>query len=147
MSRRFAASIAALVAVATLTAVAVAQHGSMKGMSMPMGKTVTVTGILVDTKCYSMNSANTGQDHQTPMGETKMCAKACATMGLPVGLRTAKGELYILIAPVPAFTEHMAETARVTGTKVYGGGSIRPEKVEVKDATGKWIELNIKTMM
>ena len=116
-------------------------------MAMPAEKTVIVQGTLVDTKCFSMNAMNVGQDHVTPAGEVKSCAKACAAMGLPVGIRTTKGQVFVLIAPVPAFTEYMAQTARVTGVKVLGGSSIRPTKVEVKDASGNWKEINIKTMM
>lgn len=59
----------------------------------------------------------------------------------------AKGEIYVLLAPAPSFTDHMAKSARVTGFKAFDGKSIRPEKVEVKGEDGKWIEVDTKQMM
>lgn len=114
--------------------------------AMPKVQPVTVTGVLVDTKCYSMNPANVGNDHDTPKGRVPSCAAACAKMGLPVGLRTANGQVIVLVAPSGAFADYMAKEARATGAKVYQG-SLRPDKVEVRGADGQWKEISIATMM
>ncbi|NND71203.1 MAG: hypothetical protein HKN43_06460 [Rhodothermales bacterium] len=114
---------------------------------------VVVTGTLVDTKCYGMDSNNTGNSHGVPMengemGEMPNCATACAAMGIPVGVLEggkSGGKVHIIIAPAGTFAEHMAKQVRVKGEIVFPG-SIMPEKVEVKGDDG-WTEVQIVTMM
>ncbi len=118
---------------------------SQSGMSK--GKTITVTGTLIDTKCYSMDARNKGQDHQTPHGEMKGCAALCANLGIPVAVLTSKGEVWTLVTPSKDLAGHMAETCRVTGVAVYGGRQLRPDKIEVKDASAKWSEVKITMPM
>lgn len=139
MRRAFVVGLA-LAVVMPIAAIGYAQ------MSAPKGKTVTVTGVLIDSKCYSMSATNKGQDHDTPKGKMANCAAACAKMGLPVAVLTDKGDVYVLVAPSLNFADHMAREARVTGTVVYGR-SIRPDKVEAKGADGKWVEVSLVTMM
>lgn len=127
-------------------AVVVAGIGFSDDKAMPKAKAVTVEGTLIDCKCYAMDPANKGQDHNTPNGVVKNCAKACAVMGIPVGLLTDKGDVLVLIAPAESFSDHMTGTARVTGMKVYGG-ALLPDKVEVRGADGKWTQVSVTGMM
>lgn len=124
-----------------LAAVAFSQGGMSKG------KSVTVTGTLIDTKCYSMDGRNKGKDHMTMHGEMKGCATLCANLGIPVAVLTSKGEVWTLVTPSKDLADHMAENARVTGAAVYGGHEIRPDKIEVQDAGGNWSEVKITMPM
>jgi hypothetical protein len=118
-----------------------------------IGDEVTITGKLIDTKCYGMNHANHGNDHVAPgtngeMTTLSKCATACAGMGIPVGLLEGgeKGaKVYVLITPAGALAEHQAKDARVTGMSAYGGGII-PTKVEVKEGA-KWVDVTPAGMM
>jgi hypothetical protein len=129
-------------ALGVAPAVAAPAHGGMA-----KGKSVTVTGTLIDTKCYSMNSQNKGRDHVTPHGEMKGCAGLCANLGIPVAVLTSKGEVWTLVTPSKDLADHMAETCRVTGVAVYGGRQLRPDKIEVQDAAGHWTEVKITLPM
>jgi len=51
---------------------------------------LTVSGEVVDLACYVGHGAK-GPDHQK-------CAQKCAQMGQPMGLLTADGSLYLLVA-------------------------------------------------
>jgi hypothetical protein len=132
---------AAAVAVASAPMVAHAQKHAAAG------KTVTVSGILVDTKCYPMDPRNKAVSHRTPGGEMKDCAKLCGRLGIPVAILTDKGEVWTLVTPTQDLADHMGEPARVTGARVYGGNQVRPDRIEVRDATGKWVEVKITTPM
>ena len=142
MSDRFTRAL--LLTLALSVAAVAAYAGAKPG---PAAKATVLTGTIVDTKCHSMNPVNKSPDHQTPTGEVKACAKACASMEIPVGLLTADGKVYVLVAPSRAFADHMGETARITGARVYGGASLRPDKVEVRGADGKWVALDLASMM
>jgi len=120
----------------------------------PATDKITVTGKLIDTKCYGMNHMNHDNEHMVPMEGGKMgkmpnCATACAGMGIPVGIVEGdyqKGKTYVLITPAGALAEHMARQARVTGELAYKGGII-PDKIEVKNDDGDWEEVSVATMM
>lgn len=119
--------------------------------SMEMAQPVTVSGLLlVDTKCYGMNHANTGNDHMMPDGSTvPNCATACANMGIPVALlegTEADATLHTLITPSTGLADHMAHEARITGMPAFDNGLI-PNKIEVKDDAGNWVEVAVATMM
>ncbi len=121
------------------------------GFSGETTKKVTVTGTLIDTKCYGMNHDNVANEHYVGKDKMKMpnCATACANMGIPAGLlKDGKkdGEVYILVTPANAVADHMAKEARVTGEMAYAGGII-PSKIEVKNDKGKWEEVKVTTMM
>ncbi|MFQ5571700.1 MAG: hypothetical protein ACE5G0_18625 [Rhodothermales bacterium] len=116
---------------------------------MDMPEAVTVAGTLVDTKCYGMNHANTGDEHMTPSGQMPACATACANMGIPVGVLEGgeqDAKVYVLLASAAQLSGHMAKEARVTGMPVYESGLI-PEKVEVKNDAGEWEEVTVAAMM
>jgi len=115
-----------------------------------IGETVTVTGTLVDTKCYGMMpKANKGNEHVVMKDGKKAkmpnCATACANMGIPAAVATDDGETLTIIAPAGQLADHMAKEAKITGTIAFEGGLI-PEKVEVKDGR-KWTEVSLQTMM
>ncbi|MBI2570599.1 MAG: hypothetical protein HYV63_26655 [Candidatus Schekmanbacteria bacterium] len=122
----------------------VAAEGS--GSKAAMAAEATVTGTLVDTKCYSMNAMNSGNDHMTPNGEVKGCAATCAGMGIPVGLVDDAGHLHVVIAPASLFAPHMTKTARVTGMVAPDGAGIVASKAEVKEGES-WVEVKLATMM
>jgi hypothetical protein len=111
---------------------------------------VTIEGTFIDTKCYGMNEANSGNTHAVTASDGQTvdmpnCATACANMGIPTGLLQADGKVIILVTPTNQLAEHMAKEARVTGAMVFEGGII-PEKVEVREGD-TWKEVHISTMM
>ncbi len=137
----FAIAIALVVAASTLA-------GTDAFAGKKDGRTVTVVGTLIDTKCYGMNHANTGNDHMTPKGKMPNCAQACARQGIPVGLLEngkRDGRVYLLVTPSLALADHMAKEVKVTGKQPFEG-SLIPEKIWVKTDRG-WKELKIGTMM
>jgi hypothetical protein len=76
-------------------------------------KTMSATGELVDLGCYLGHGAK-GEGH-------KECALKCAAMGMPIGLLTAKGDLYLLTVshgdadPFNQCKDWMAQQVTVTG--------------------------------
>ena len=132
------AGLAAFVALASLVA---AQEKQEKKPAP-----VTITGTLVDTKCYAMDSENFTNDH----GDIKACGTACANMSIPVGIVKdgKKGDpAVILLAPSKSFADHVGRTVRATGTYVWKNAAFLPEKAEYRDDKGNWSEIKIKTMM
>ncbi len=126
--------------------VAMSAIGYSQGM-MAKQKSTTIAGSLVDTKCFSMNTANKGMDHATPMGEMKGCGALCARLGIPVGILTAKKEVWVLVTPSIDLADFVGKEARVTGVAVYSGHSLRPDKIEVKGDDGRWTAVNITQPM
>jgi len=138
-----------LVVVSSLViavAVAMSAIGYSQGM-MAKQKSTTIAGSLVDTKCFSMNPANKGMDHMTPMGEMKGCGALCARLGIPVGVLTAKKEVIVLVTPSTDLADFVGKEARVTGVAVHNGHSLRPDKIEVKGDDGRWTAVNITMPM
>jgi hypothetical protein len=138
-----ALSLSAL-AITAVAGLSVAQKKDDMKMKM---KPTTVSGTLIDTKCYGMMPSNIANDHMTPKGKMPKCATACASMGIPVGVLTDDGDVIVLVAPAASFADHMAHTIKVTGMKVFDGSSIIVDKAEVKGKDGKWTEVKIATMM
>ena len=56
----------------------------------PKGKTITVTGQVIDTGCYLSHDSK-GSDHAA-------CAAACAKNGVPLAILDANGKVYMPIA-------------------------------------------------
>ena len=110
-------------------------------------KPVVIEGTLIDTKCYSLDRANTGDDHQTKDGTIEGCAAACAQLGIPVAVLTGKDDPTILIAPATELAEFMGRQVRVTGSKAFRGSAMRAETIEVRDADGAWKSIEFHTMM
>jgi hypothetical protein len=136
----------ALLVLAAFGATAViAQEKGKKEMPKPE----TVQGTIVDMKCFSMNAANSGNDHMTPKGQMPACATACAKMGIPVGILVESKDdsrLLVIITPASMLADHMAKEARITGMPALDGHGIIPDKVQVKNGD-KWEEVKIATMM
>jgi len=77
------------------------------------GSAVTIQGEIVDMGCY-LDHAATGPKH-------KECAAMCISGGMPMGLLTSDGKLYLLTmshedaAPFNACKKLAAETVSITG--------------------------------
>ncbi len=92
----------------------------------------TIKGEVLDLSCYVTQDA-TGQGH-------KKCAQACLDKGLPAGILSEDGMVYLLVEDhnaADAYKEvisHAAEMVEVTGKVVDKNGvkSIVVEKVTVK---------------
>jgi hypothetical protein len=86
---------------------------------VPKGKTVSITGIVVDTGCYVSHDSK-GEGHSK-------CAEACAKNGVPLAILDEHGTLFMPIA-----VEHKDQNAKlmpfiekrvkVTGTVMEKGG-------------------------
>lgn len=89
---------------------------------------VTVTGEVLDMACYLDHGAH-GAKHAD-------CAKKCITSGLPVGLKSADGKVYLLIGEhMPAnaeLAEHAAQTITVKGKLVQRDGINLLENIEIQ---------------
>lgn len=85
------------------------------------GHIVTVTGEVIDVSCY-LQLGKHGAGH-------KECGQKCAREGNPIGLLTAEGTVYLLMAEEhhprrdgdvdglrDALIQHMAQIIKVTGT-------------------------------
>ena len=84
----------------------------LMGLAAWAATDTSVTGELVDTKCFLSMGAK-GEGH-------KECAAKCAQDGIPVGvLDDASGKLYVLANASGAFKDHMGHKVTVTG-KAYG---------------------------
>jgi hypothetical protein len=140
-------ALASLVVAVAGLATAFQAAGGPQRRPTPPPQRVSIEGTLVDTKCYSMDAGNSGTDHAAGGDTIQQCATACAKMGIPVAVLTAERDVYILLAPTPAFEDHMGAWVRVTGTKVFGGSAIRPDSVSARDADGTWSALDIRSMM
>ncbi len=105
-------------------------------------KQTTVSGTLVDLKCYAAMGVTTN-DH----GDMKKCGSMCAEGGLPLGLVDKKGNVVLLGVPSPAYSKLVGKELRLTGT--YGKYSkvFIPKSMEIK-VDGKWKKTKLpKTMM
>jgi hypothetical protein len=81
---------------------------------------VTVKGEIVDLACY-LSKGSKGRRHKT-------CAQLCAKKGLPIGVLSDGGDVYLLIedhdnpAPYESAKGLAGEEAEVTGKKFTKGG-------------------------
>ena len=79
-----------------------------------------VIGEIVDIHCY-MGNKTKGEDH-------KQCAQRCINEGLPIGLLTRNGQLYLLIrdeayhAAYERLKAMVSDEARITGDICERGG-------------------------
>jgi hypothetical protein len=95
-------------------------------------KTKTVKGEIVDMGCYLAHGAR-GADH-------KSCATKCISSGMPFGLLTADGKLYLLTLnhdnpdPFNKCKDMAAETVEVTGALAQRNGMMAIDVSDVKAA-------------
>ncbi len=104
----------------------------------------TVTGILVDTKCYVADHANITNKH----GDMEDCGTICAKSGIPVGVvegGKAGGKLHILLISSHGLAPHVGKKVTVLGKTMEGG--LMPEKITVTEASGKTTEVKLSPMM
>ncbi|MBI3940429.1 MAG: hypothetical protein HY315_06310 [Acidobacteria bacterium] len=104
-------------------------------------KAQTVSGTLVDLKCYKAGGFK-GNEH---MGNPT-CGTMCAKSGIPVAILDAKGNVNTILAPAPQFADHIGQEARVTGKVDSASKTVIPDKVEVKN-NGTWQEVKLQAMM
>ena len=119
MTRTIAVAMALLIALVLPLAAHEGKHDAKAG---DVTKKETITGELIDTRCYLAHGGK-GAEHQ-------QCATLCAKDGQPAGLLTDQGKVYVLIVPPRALAEVMALQAEVTGS-VYGEAII-PDTLKVK---------------
>ncbi|HET9939623.1 MAG TPA: hypothetical protein VFR25_00830 [Candidatus Eisenbacteria bacterium] len=62
------------------------------------GKAMTAVGEIVDTGCYLSHGASGAKHAQ--------CAQLCISKGMPMGLLTATGDLYLLTPPHDTMTAY-----------------------------------------
>jgi hypothetical protein len=104
-----------------------------------LGKTETVTGKVVDLKCYARNSANTGMDHD----QGRECAMACVKWeGDPVGLIGTDGRVFQLAGGLVAdnnakVVPHLAHTVTITGDVYEKDGTLMIASNDLKMAQGQ----------
>ncbi len=72
------------------------------------GSQVTVTGEVLDMACYTDHGAH-GAKHAD-------CAKMCIQSGLPVGLKSSDGTVYLLIGEHKPINDKLADYAAKTVT-------------------------------
>ncbi|MFC4874122.1 hypothetical protein [Negadavirga shengliensis] len=96
------------------------------------GEEISVTGEVLDLSCYMAGGAK-GEGH-------KGCAEKCINNGMPMGLLTADGKVYLLVedhknaSPYQSLKNHAAEQVDVTGKHFVRNGmaSIVIGKVQPK---------------
>jgi len=82
--------------------------------------TMTVTGEVLDMNCY--------MDHGAHGAKHAMCAGTCLKNDGPVGILTADGKVYLIVAnhsnedPYDEVRKHPAENVQVSGTYANRGG-------------------------
>jgi hypothetical protein len=108
----------ALALVFSIAVMASAQTTAAKKSAAP--KTATLTGEVVDMGCY-MNHGAKGEAH-------KECAKTCVAGGMPMGLLTKTGKLYLITmnhdeaGPFNQCKDLAGSEVKVTGTTMVKNG-------------------------
>ena len=128
MIKRIAAS---MVLTLALTAPLAAQAAAPSRAST--SEEVTITGQVVDVSCFVLNGAS-GTSH-------KSCAQACADKGIPLGIKTSDGTIYIPLGPGmanaqnPKLREYSEGSVRVTGMHRFTNGVHTIEVKSIAAAT------------
>jgi hypothetical protein len=105
------------------------------------GKTVTVTGELIDTACFVTSDGDAkGKDHAA-------CATKCMASGVPAGIlpegaKDADEALFLLTNPA-VLAPYASKTIKVEGTEYEHRHAIDVKKLYVKDGE-KWTEVPLK---
>lgn len=116
-----------LVLVGGLGLAASARAHDMAGM--PKSRPATITGEVVDTGCYLAHGAR-GEKHFS-------CATKCIGNGMPMGLLTADGRLYLLTLdhdnpdPYNKLKDMAGKNVAVTGSVIERSGM---KGIDVTDA-------------
>ncbi len=115
--------------------------GETKGDSVEKAKKVTLTGILVDIKCY-LGTGATGNDHMGMKG----CGTKCLKDGSPAGL-LVDGKLYALIFPSDVLADYVGQKLEITGDLYITNALIPTEAFVVEQGKKKAIKIKGKVMM
>ena len=116
--------------MAPLAAAAPMTHAEMSKGHMAAGPSKTLTGEVVDTGCYLAHSAR-GAKHVA-------CANKCIAGGMPMGLLTADGTLYLLTLdhengdPYNQLKSMAGKTVSVSGPLMTRGGMKGIDVMSVK---------------
>jgi hypothetical protein len=97
----------------------------------------TITGQLVDAACYKFDRANTGTDHKLAQGDEKNCAVKCVRTGLPVGLLTSDGTVYVVTGALAAddsakLVPFLKHTVTLTGEATELAGAMMIDATDLK---------------
>ncbi|PYP49200.1 MAG: hypothetical protein DMD45_15345 [Gemmatimonadetes bacterium] len=104
-----------------------------QGHQAAAGNEMTITGAVVDLNCHTTNGAS-GAAH-------KACAQACAKAGVPLGILSSDGTIYLPVSAKPgdpqnSKLEQYAESkVKVTGTHRMVSGLHTIEIKTVSPAT------------
>lgn len=105
----------------------VAKQSTAATQSTDEAKTITVKGEVVDLVCYL--------DHAAQGAKHADCAKTCITSGLPVGIKTAEGKLYMLVGDHKPLNDQLApyaaKTITIRGKAVTRDGFNMIENAEI----------------
>jgi len=106
------------------------EHKQEKPAAMPSSdeaKTITVKGEIVDLVCYL--------DHAAQGAKHADCAKTCISSGLPVGIKTAEGKVYMLVGDHKPLNDQLAayaaKTITIRGKAVTRDGFNMIENAEI----------------
>jgi len=112
---------------AASAALALAPLAARAADTAQAGESTTVTGEVLDMACYLDHGAH-GEKHAD-------CAKMCISSGLPVGIKSADGTVYLLIGehkPANAMlADYAAKTITVRGKLVSRDGMHLLENIEI----------------
>jgi hypothetical protein len=93
------------------------------GWGLPVAAAAdTVSGEILDLACYLPHPQMKGQGH-------KKCAETCVKKGLPMGLLTDDGQVYVILEdhdnpkPYAALKDKAAQKVTIEGDKVSQGGT------------------------
>ena len=115
-----------------------------------------VTGTLIDSRCYSLDKRNVGNDHYSspsaPNKDVKNCGTNCAEGGVPVGIlplgaTPGKSQVYILLSSSKELAPYIGQLAQVTGQFMTDSNAIFTLNIKVKDKDGKWKEVSSGSYM
>ncbi len=138
--KRFTLVVGMLVLVAAFYVQAADQtKHDMPGMTgmtaKETAKTVSVTGEIVDMGCYLAEGAH-GEQH-------KSCATMCLSGGMPMGLLTSDGKLYLLTMshdnadPFNSAKKMAAEQVTITGVMEERNGVKALQVNEIKSTAAE----------
>ncbi|HET9886570.1 MAG TPA: hypothetical protein VFR10_03590 [bacterium] len=106
-------------------------HEKSAAMPADEGKSITVKGEVVDLVCYL--------DHEAQGAKHADCAKTCISSGLPVGIKTADGKVYMLVGDHKPLNEKLAayaaKTITIRGKAVSRDGFNMIENAEIVEET------------
>ena len=134
-----AMSLAVMFAAVAFAGNALAEGAPMKHVhaaaAKAESKSMTMRGEIVDMGCYVARGAK-GEKH-------KECATKCIAGGMPMGLLTSSGKLYVLTLnhdnpdPFNKLKDMAASTVDVSGTVAMRGGVSTIDVTDVKAADSK----------